>query len=174
MKELTLEITQYCPHNCNYCSSCADIHGSHLSYEIIRDFLIKRPTTFYDIINISGGEPLAHPNFYQILMLAKENAKEVWVYSNVLDHIRFNADILPDGIECHANVILKPGSQIPKADGVHFLQLINQGRAKDLLEGRKYHISGLNCKDCDHVVLQADGKIVSGPCKKKYKTSKEK
>jgi len=166
MKEVTIEITQFCPNKCDYCSSNANIDGEHLSISVIRKF-IESLSPPPDIINISGGEPLTHPNFYEILALAKQYAPEVWVYTNALTHIRFNSDILPDGITCHANVILKPGSRIPKADGVHFLRLINQGRAKNLPE-MKYKVSGEDCKNCDHTVLQADGKVVLAPCRKEY------
>jgi len=169
--EITLEITQYCPWECIYCSSNAGPDGEHLSFEQIEKFLddnVKWPPA--RVINISGGEPLAHPDFWKILQLAQARARYVWVYTNALTHIRFNADII-DGIECHANVILRPGSQIPiKADEVHLLKLVPQGRAKNLPQ-MKFHVSGNltgSCDDCDHILLQADGKVVKGPCRKEY------
>jgi hypothetical protein len=169
--EITIEITQYCPFNCKYCSSNAGIEGEHLSFDIIDSFL-KTQCSYYksleDLqINISGGEPLSHPRFYDILNLCKRYTANVWVYTNALSKIRFNADILPDGIRVEGTVVIKPGSIIPPCDHVHLLNLIPQGRAKNI-KPMPANISGANCKDCKHILLQADGQVVKGPCRKEY------
>jgi organic radical activating enzyme len=173
--EYTIEITQYCPHNCNYCSSNASDKGRHLPFEKIRDFL-KNAEPF-DRINISGGEPLAHPDFWEILQLCKNITPNVWVYTNALPNIRYNTSIVKE-ITVEANVCLVPGEDayIPKtANEVHLLQLVSQGRAKNI-KPANIHVSGncINqCSECTHIVLQADGKIVSAPCKKEYVEDKK-
>ena len=69
MAEYTIEITQYCLHNCNYCSTNATENGIHINIEIIKQFLKSNNILATDRINISGGEPLSHPKFYDILQL---------------------------------------------------------------------------------------------------------
>jgi len=176
MKEYTIEITNYCPHDCEYCSTnSTSCEGVFLDIEIIKEFL--KDVTKYDRINISGGEPLAHPQFYEILCYCKSLSEDVWVYTNAIDKIRYNTDVVPE-ITVDANVCLMPGRQvyIPKnADTVHILQLVPQGRAKNM-KPATIHVSGNLCDKCNychHLVLQADGKTAKGPCKKDYLSREE-
>jgi len=172
--EVTLEITNFCDHGCDYCSSNAHINGSHLSLDAISNFLkgIEGITR----INISGGEPLAHPNFYVILKLCKLYTDNVKVYTNALEHIIFNSDIIKRVI-VEANVCIIPGREVyipDNVDRIHLLKLVRQGRAKDFKEvpivvSRNFRKSSpKGCEDCKHILLQADGQIVESPCKKKY------
>lgn len=71
---------------------------------------------------------------------------------------------------------LVPGREvyIPKnANKVHLLQLVKQGRAQDM-EPANLHASGnieksvCDCSECNHILLQANKKVVSAPCKKEY------
>ena len=92
MVEVTLEITRMCPHarSCDYCSTDATPDGEHLPkervFEVLDEVLekidaskeeiticnpdLEDKITFeivdpkkIDVINISGGEPLCHPDF---------------------------------------------------------------------------------------------------------------
>jgi organic radical activating enzyme len=170
--ELTIEITQYCEHDCDYCSSNASRKGKHLDFSIIKDFISRHGDV--DRINISGGEPLSHPDFYEILKYCKMFTDNVWIYTNAIDKIIYNTNIVKE-IQVEANVCLIPGRDIylPKnVDKTHLLQLVKQGRAKNMKVG-KYHVSrniiGCGaCDKCSHSLLQADGKIVPAPCKKEY------
>lgn len=168
--EYTIEITSYCPHNCNYCSTNAsNIDGYYLSLNDIRDFIKKNKISSEDIINISGGEPLSHPQFYIILEMCKSVTPNVWVYTNAINQIRYNTDIVKE-VKVETNVCLTPGENvyIPKnADKVHLLKLIPQGRAKNI-EPINVKLSGSDCENCNHKVLQADGQVVDAPCNKKY------
>ena len=169
MAEYTIEITSYCPHNCNYCSTKATECGIHTNIETIKQFLNSNNILATDRINISGGEPLAHPKFYKILQMCKELTPDVWVYTNALSQIRYNTSVIEE-VKVEANVCLVPGEDvyIPKnVDKVHLLQLIPQGRAKNI-KSINVSLSGCDCNNCNHKVLQADGQIVEAPCKKKY------
>jgi len=172
--EVTIEITKFCPYNCNYCSTNAGPDGKHLSYEVIKEFLRKQK--HIKKINISGGEPLAHPDFYKILMLCYSVTSNVRIYTNVVKQILFNSDIVKEvGVE--ANVCIIPGRKIyiPKnVNKVHLLKLVHNGRAKNLPK-QEITVShnfeddcSHSCEDCKNILLQADGKIVESPCKKDY------
>ena len=168
--EYTIEITSHCPNNCDYCSTMADEDGKHLDIDAIEDFLMNiEPGSR---INISGGEPLSHPQFWEILKMCKSITSDVWVYTNALKQIRYNANVLGE-MTVEANVCLVPGQEVyipEKADKVRLLQLVSTGRAKNMIPAN-IHVSGNirdGCKGCSHEVLQADGRIVPAPCKKNY------
>lgn len=170
--EVTIEITQYCPWECDYCSSMAGPTGQHLDLETILTFLKKQK----DItrINISGGEPISHPQFYEILMYCYTLTDNVWVYTNALTNIIFNASIRKE-VTVEANVCVITGRYInipEKANKIHLLKLTHQGRAKDfpsqnIVVSRNFW-DPEHCDDCNHTLLQADGKVVTAPCKKDY------
>jgi len=183
MTEVTIEITQYCPFNCNYCSSNASETGEPLSIEVIEKFLdeikdkeiVDIPLNIITRINISGGEPLSHPNFYRILKKCYSITPNVWVYTNALSNIIFNSDILK-GINIESNTVIIPGKEhyIPdKVNRVHLLKLIKQGRAKsfdklpEITVSRNFY-DPARCDTCEHILLQADSHIVTAPCKKEY------
>lgn len=170
--EITIEITSYCPNSCEYCSTDASFEGEHLSVKEIESFLARQLKI--SRINISGGEPLAHPEFYKILQLSYSYTPNVWIYTNAIKNIIYNTDVIRE-VNVHANVCLTPGKDVylpKKADQIHLLKLIPQGRAKHMDSGN-FHVSGnlkdcKACANCKHLLLQADGKIVEAPCKKDY------
>lgn len=176
MNEVTIEITQYCPYgDCDYCSSNASLNGKHLPLKLILETLEKFETPI-NILNISGGEPMFHPNIGEILWQGRIKAKKVKLYTNMIDVILYNTDKVKD-IEVEANVCVVGGRDryLPKPTinvKTHLLKLVHRGRAKDLPEqdivvSRNFwDIS--HCDDCDHILLQADGKVVKAPCKKEY------
>jgi len=176
-KEVTIEITQYCNYNCDYCSSNATINGKYLPKKRILKFLnkVKKGEEIFRI-NISGGEPISHPDFYEILMYCYNITANVWIYTNVIRQIIYNSDIVKE-LKVEANVCLAPGHfiYIPKnVNKVHLLKLVRQGRAINYREVNMSVSSNLlkehnNCDNCNHILLQADGQIVESPCKKKYK-----
>lgn len=169
--EYTVEITTYCPNQCDYCSTNASKNGDHLDFSKIREFLSN--AQYGDRINISGGEPLAHPQFWGILQYCKNITPDVWVYTNAIEKMRYNTSVLKEVI-VEANVCLVPGREVyipQKADKVRLLQLAPTGRAKDM-KPANIHVSGNirdGCQGCNHLVLQADGQVVDAPCKKNYK-----
>jgi organic radical activating enzyme len=178
--EVTLEITDICPNNCEYCSTNAKLAGYlRLTQAEVNLFLNDiTKNNEIDRINISGGEPLSHPQFYDIYCLCKSYTNNVWVYTNALNQIMYNTDVIKE-IKVEANVCLVPGKEvyIPKnADKVHLLQLVPQGRAKDMKPANIKVSSNLlpkeqdahDCAHCGHVLFQANRKVVESPCKKCY------
>ena len=88
MKELTIELTNYCPHGCKFCSS--NTVTGYLGAMYIPISIVERALNVegkFDRIILSGGEPLAHPEFYTILEMCRAKAHDVIVYTNALTHI---------------------------------------------------------------------------------------
>ena len=172
--EVTIEITDYCPNKCDYCSTNADpIRKNIIGLKEIKEFL--NTIDSIDRINISGGEPLSHPDFYRILELCESHTDNVWVYTNAIKQMMYNTDIIKE-VKVEANVCLTPGRSVyipENVDKVHLLQLVKQGRAKDM-EPANIKASGniprnnCSCDNCDHILLQADRRVVPAPCKKGY------
>lgn len=159
-EEITFELTDYCDNNCKYCSSDAKSHGREFSYlniDKIRDYL---QGYHYKQIHLSGGEPLAHPEFYFILKWCKEHADDVIVHTNALTHICYNSNVI-DGIYIETNLTL-----LPNVDKIHILKRVEQGREKTRPEVKFSGNWQKECSKCGHVVIRADGKEVESPCKK--------
>lgn len=164
MREHTFYITDYCPHDCSYCSSRAGKEGKEfLSLSIIMQTLEDEPS--FDIINISGGEPLAHPDFYRILELCKNNVKprngRVWVYTNAIPGIMFNANVIPE-VPVHANLFTADNTE-----QIHILKPVNQGRQADRPKvSYSCNYDGKCDADCGHQITMPDGSVHSAPCRK--------
>lgn len=163
VREITIEITDYCPNSCSYCSSNAGPDKStFLSLDVIKEKLLEE----YDIINISGGEPLAHPQFWAILQFCKSKVSPrsglVCVYTNALECIRFNANVIP-GVRVEANVPL-----LSNTDEVHILKMINQG-----CEAKRPNVhfsrNWVKCVGCSNQTLRPDGSWAKTPCSKDLK-----
>jgi len=134
-------------------------------------------------INISGGEPLLHPEIGHIIIQCMSYVEhdKIWLYSNLIKNLIFNAYVMEEFGEIHANVILGAGLDIhvpsKKVDMIHFLKLVPHGRAEEwktvpMKVSGNFEVSEHDCTACSHVLLQADGKIVDAPCKKSYGETK--
>ena len=159
IKEITLELTNYCPHGCKYCSTKATDNFNEaywLSIEAIQGILEGK---WFDHIILSGGEPLAHSNFYYIFKLCEKHTDDVVVYSNLIRHRVYNAGVI-DGVYLEANLTVTP-----ETDKIHILRRVKQGREANRPE---VHLSRNHTQECscDHRVLRYDGKLVRTPCDK--------
>jgi len=173
MVEVTIEITQFCEEKCDYCSSMATPMGEHRTFEEIKAFLdsVENITR----INVSGGEPLANPDFYPILQYCYKITSNVWVYTNAIRQLRYNANVIKE-VTVEANVCIIPGRNvyIPGKHPARLLPLVCQGRAINFPEPELYasHMfyrdETHDCSTCENILYQADGQIVEAPCKKKY------
>ena len=171
MVEVTVEITKQCLNECPWCSTGATPDGEHLSFEKIKEFLDSIDNI--DIINVSGGEPLRHPEFSKIWWYCRSKSEKVVLYSNAIEYLKYNTYVIKE-INIEANVVMVPGQECylsSKAKN-HLLKLVHQGRAKDfpnheIVVSRNFYDPNA-CETCDHILLQADGKTVSAPCKKEY------
>ena len=158
MRELTIELTNFCPHNCPYCSSNT-VDNPLCATFIEPDTVIKYLEGEYDRIILSGGEPLAHPRFYEILEWCKAHTSDVVVCSNAITHLVYNQSVI-DGVYLEANVTV-----LPEVDKVHILRRVKQGREANRPE---VHLSRNFSEDCacEHRVVRPNGEVGLQPCNK--------
>jgi len=69
--QLTLEITQKCNVFCPWCSSSASDEGQHMPYGDVVS-LLRKHIGSCSSVRISGGEPVLHPEIWQIVGFAKQ------------------------------------------------------------------------------------------------------
>lgn len=158
-KEITFEITNYCPHNCLYCSSNATSDRARAIYLRLGKIRSILDGKHYEHIILSGGEPLAHPHIFDILALCREHSDDVVIYSNAITHLIYNPSII-DGIYLEANLTI-----LPEVDEIHILRRVKQGKEANRPE---VHLSRNFTEDCscEHRVVRPDGKISRHPCDK--------
>lgn len=158
-EEITLELTNYCPFHCRYCSVNSTrnkIDATFLSPMKIKEIL---GNNYYKRIIISGGEPLSHPHFYEIYMFCKDKTDDIIVHTNIFTHIMYNANVI-DGIYLEAN--LTPTRDTQK---IRILKRIDQGREKERPEVVFSRNFTEDCK-CNKHVVKPNGDIVKSPCRK--------
>lgn len=161
MPEFTIEITDYCPFKCPFCSTDATDHVEHTKMafrEVIR-LLKEGKAAGCGIVHISGGEPLFHPSIGDILWRASElfGFENVWLHTNLVRNIATNFHVAPT-VQFHA-------FGTPEGyDQIHIVKRVCQGRDKrpEVSFSRNFD----EACDCDHYVIRADGTRAKGPCRK--------
>jgi len=159
MMELTIDLTDYCPHRCKFCSSNTtddEQAAVWISMDIVRKVLGDES---FDHIILSGGEPLSHPEFYAILRECGKHTGDVIVYTNVLTHIAYNAHVV-DGVYVEAAVTV-PDS----VNKVRLLKRVVQGRERTRPEVSFSRNFTEDCQ-CSNCVVHPDGAISPTPCRK--------
>lgn len=165
-RERTIELTNYCPFECSFCSS--DSVTNSCDTEFMGLFTVftelddaKRAGV--QIVHLSGGEPMFHDRIGRILSKARKlfGGRNVILHTNMIENIAYNARVI-DGVRVHAYLPVMPGT-----DEVHAVKRVEQGR-----EARqpKIHCSANwreQCEGtCDHVVIRPDGSHAKTPCRK--------
>ncbi|MBC6721370.1 radical SAM protein [Treponema sp. Marseille-Q4130] len=83
ISEIALEITQKCPNNCIYCSSCSSWNAnSYIEFDVIKEVIQDMSDLGIKKLCISGGEPFLHPDVLRIINFASERKIEVTIYSS--------------------------------------------------------------------------------------------
>jgi len=97
-------ITQRCNYRCEYCSQSKKFskHTAHSSSETISAFLKFIKTLDKDFeITISGGEPLCHPRFFEVIEEIKKQGLKLSVISNFsfpVENYKKIADIMGENL----------------------------------------------------------------------------
>ena len=93
LKDLCFEVIKTCPNNCLFCSSCSSPDAT----TIISLDLFKQTIDHFislggiEEISLSGGEPLLHPNIFEMIAYCKEKGiRTVLFTSGIKKHNTFN------------------------------------------------------------------------------------
>lgn len=78
---ITIELTYNCPLKCKHCYANAG-KGKFISYDLTEKILIECKEFGNPRIQLTGGEPLTHPDFFKIINKALENDLLVSVFSS--------------------------------------------------------------------------------------------
>jgi len=163
-RELTLELTDYCPFDCSFCSSNTTdelTRARYLDFALAKRLIAK---TEADIIHLSGGEPMAHPFFFTILRLCQEavGRRNVRVQTNMLEWIACNLHVCP-GVRVEGQIT-------PDVDDIRVLKRVRQGRERaEPVVRFSRNWAGECAGDCGHLVVRPDGTTASAPCRKEEK-----
>lgn len=136
-----IEITDRCNLTCPTCyASSSPTHGRHRTIEEVRLMLeaVVKSEGEPDVVQISGGEPTIHPEFFEILDMAK---------TMPIKHLMVNTNgirIAADRAFAEKLVSYMPDFEIYLQFDSFEPQALNQLRGKDLTEVRKKALEILN------------------------------
>ncbi|KKK99557.1 hypothetical protein LCGC14_2631540, partial [marine sediment metagenome] len=151
--ERTIEITNFCPFGCGFCSTDATASRNSaifLPFATVAQEIHQAREDGVKFLHISGGEPAFHPKIGEILYGCRNVfGGNYMLHSNLIPQIAYNARVL-DGIRVHA--YLTPAD----VDEVHVLKRINQGREAKQPEVHCSRNWREQCS-CDHIVVRPDG-----------------
>lgn len=83
IKEMTIEITTKCPLHCLHCSTNAGPNGDqNLSRFHVLKIIRESIELGAKKVNLSGGEPFAHPDIDGILLQARKIGSKLFLYSS--------------------------------------------------------------------------------------------
>ena len=82
LSAVLIELTYRCNLDCFFCYNDLGLRGKPLTFEQYADFLRDLAAMNVLSVTLSGGEPLAHPDFFRIGSLARELGFVVRVKSN--------------------------------------------------------------------------------------------
>lgn len=85
MKRLEFHISYKCNNNCIFCGEGLKLRKSgdkFLPLPVIKKELIKKRKEHFSHLTLTGGEPTFHPDFFEILILAKKLGFKTYVSTN--------------------------------------------------------------------------------------------
>ena len=95
LNSLSFAITNQCNLKCSFCSRDAQSISNHMSKDVI-EYIIEEALEFSDlkVVNLSGGEPLLHPDLDNILKTIFDRNLEIRINTNGMLFNQKNLDIL--------------------------------------------------------------------------------
>ncbi|MBQ1326580.1 MAG: PqqD family peptide modification chaperone [Lachnospiraceae bacterium] len=78
---VSIELTYTCPLNCRHCYANAG-KGNFISYDLVDKILTECKEFGKPQIQLTGGEPLTHPDFFRIVKKAVDNDFNVVIFTS--------------------------------------------------------------------------------------------
>jgi radical SAM protein with 4Fe4S-binding SPASM domain len=84
LKEVCFEITNTCALSCVHCSNfnCSNENETYHSLQKIKTVINELATFGTDVLELSGGEPLEHPDIFNIIRYAKSKGLKTILYTS--------------------------------------------------------------------------------------------
>jgi MoaA/NifB/PqqE/SkfB family radical SAM enzyme len=82
---LYLEITKRCDHFCPWCYGSYDGKGAHMGMDVFKKVIEKSLQIGVKQVTLSGGEPLLHPQFLEMIELIPDLELHLATNGNALD-----------------------------------------------------------------------------------------
>lgn len=119
LKDLCFEVIKTCPNNCLFCSSCSTPDATTI---ISFDLFKKTIDHFLSIggieeISLSGGEPLLHPNIFEMIAYCKEKGIRTVLFTS--------------GIKRKPTLLEQDKQEIVKQLQAKYQRFVEEGLEKD-------------------------------------------
>lgn len=79
---LILSLTRRCNMRCAFCAAVVEDNGDFLDKKDAKNILIQAHKYGFRYVNFSGGEPLLHPNFKEIVNIATDIGYWIEIFTN--------------------------------------------------------------------------------------------
>lgn len=148
-ESIDLKITDYCDAGCKWCHEQSTVNGSHAGIETICDIVHGLPTGVE--IAIGGGNPLSHPDLFEILRRFKAqglisnltvNALHVRKAKDIINELRYEQLIWGLGVSHHPGLIEDINSIVDDNTVVHLIAGIHSPFDLRRLKAKKFLILG--------------------------------
>lgn len=126
LEYICISITSICNLNCKYCYRFASKRNKYMPREDFENILIKLKKLGYKKINLTGGEPLLHPNIKEFINIAFDLGFFIALSTNSilleLDNPIYKQvniiDIPLDGVNSSINSLVRGNGQFEHAERV--------------------------------------------------------
>lgn len=163
IKDLCFEIIQTCPNNCLFCSSCAGMDKTKIiDFETFKQVIDH----FMDIggieeISLSGGEPLLHPDIYNMITYCKlKDIRVVLFTSGVKRNVKISdlemALLRKKVEEFYANIKAQSPEVFERTVN-HYMRIYQQYNDMDFSSLSKEDLERLKYIGLDKIVFDFQG-----------------
>lgn len=160
---LYIEITSFCNRNCPYCYNDSTQKGRSLSKETIFRIFEECHKLGITLVSISGGEPFAHSNIYEIISKLDELSMRAVIITNLsLLPVEKAVDIIQRGhmLQVTLDHPQKDINDITRGKGSYDLviRLMDRLKEQNLTHNiiLRYNVSKNNYNQIDNIVMLAE------------------
>lgn len=163
VKDLCFEIIETCPNNCLFCSSCAGMDKTRI---IDFDTFTKVIDHFMSLggieeISFSGGEPMLHPNIFEMITYCKvRNIRVVLFTSGIKRNHKLSElemQLLKKKVEEQYSYLKPQDETVFNKTVKHFMKIYEHYNNKDFSPLTKEELEYLKYLGLDKIVFDFQG-----------------